>query len=147
MRAGHIVHTHDRARSPGGWGECVARRLAAIMGHVSTRAVRPRRPNTSPQVPCVPLGASPSTRLRTRELCLAVTYCVRQNNEVRPLRFTRGSRKHRVGRKSGYHVIAMVPADVTIDPETGATVLTWVGADERGENLEWSRSKGPTATW
>ncbi len=30
----------------------------------------------------------------------------------------------------------MVPADVTIDPETGATVLTWVGADERGENFE-----------
>lgn len=55
---------------------------------------------------------------------------------MKPLRFTRGSRKHRVGRKSAYHVIATVPADVNIDPETGATVLTWVGADERDRELE-----------
>lgn len=52
------------------------------------------------------------------------------------LRFTRGSRKHRVGKKSAYHVIAMTAATVTTDPDTGETTLSWVADDERGRELE-----------
>jgi hypothetical protein len=55
---------------------------------------------------------------------------------VKPLRFTRGSRKHRVGKRSAYHVIAMTAATITSDPDTGETTLTWVADDERGRELE-----------
>jgi hypothetical protein len=55
---------------------------------------------------------------------------------VKPLRFTRGSRKHRVGKKSAYHVIAMTPATITVDPETEETTLSWVANDERDRELE-----------
>jgi hypothetical protein len=55
---------------------------------------------------------------------------------VKPIRFTRGSRKHRVDRKSAYFVIAMTAATITADPETGETTLSWVADDERGRELE-----------
>jgi hypothetical protein len=55
---------------------------------------------------------------------------------VKPIRFTRGSRKHRIGRKSAYHVIAVTPANLTTDPTTGDLTLSWVGPDERGRELE-----------
>ncbi len=55
---------------------------------------------------------------------------------MKPIRFTRGSRKHRVGRNSAYHVISTTAASITTDPDTGATVLSWVADDERGRELE-----------
>jgi hypothetical protein len=55
---------------------------------------------------------------------------------VKPIRFTRGSRKHRVGKKSAYHVIPMTDATITTDPDTGETTLSWVADDERGRELE-----------
>jgi hypothetical protein len=55
---------------------------------------------------------------------------------VKPIRFTRASRKHRVGKKSAYHVIAMNAATITDDPDTGETTLSWVAGDERGRELE-----------
>lgn len=55
---------------------------------------------------------------------------------MKPIRFTRGSRKHRIGRQSAYHVIAMTAADIATDEQTGDTTLTWIGADERGRELE-----------
>jgi hypothetical protein len=55
---------------------------------------------------------------------------------VKPIRFTRGSRKHRIGKKSAYHVIAMTAATITTDPDTGETTLSWVAGDERGRELE-----------
>ena len=55
---------------------------------------------------------------------------------MKPIRFTRSSRKHRVGRKSAYHVIAMTAADITTDQQTGETTLTWIGSDERGREPE-----------
>ena len=55
---------------------------------------------------------------------------------MKPIRFTRGSRKHRIGRKSAYHVIAMTAATMTTDEEAGDTTLSWIGADERGRELE-----------
>jgi hypothetical protein len=55
---------------------------------------------------------------------------------VKPIRFTRGSRKHRIGTKSAYYVITMTAATITTDPDTGDTTLSWVGEDERGRELE-----------
>jgi hypothetical protein len=56
--------------------------------------------------------------------------------KVKPIRFTRGSRKHRVGRNSAYFVIAMPAATITTDPDTNETTLSWVAYDERGRELE-----------
>jgi hypothetical protein len=55
---------------------------------------------------------------------------------VKPIRFARGSRKHRVGKKSAFHVIAMTAATITTDPDTGETTLSWIAGDERGRGLE-----------
>ena len=55
---------------------------------------------------------------------------------MKPLRFTRRSRRHRIGRTSARHVIATVAAMETKDDQTGATLLTWIGDDERGRELE-----------
>ena len=55
---------------------------------------------------------------------------------MKPVRFTRASRKHRVGRASSRHVIASVSAETTQDEETGADLLTWIGEEKRGRELE-----------
>ena len=55
---------------------------------------------------------------------------------AKPLRFTRGSRKHRVGKKSANHVITKTSATITTDPDTGETTFSWVADDERGRELE-----------
>jgi hypothetical protein len=55
---------------------------------------------------------------------------------MKPIRFTRGSRRHRIGKASAYHVIAYSEATVETDPDTGDVVLTWLAADERGRQLE-----------
>lgn len=55
---------------------------------------------------------------------------------VKPIRFTRGSRKHRIGKKSAYFVIAMTAATITTDTETSETTLSWIADDERGRELE-----------
>ena len=56
--------------------------------------------------------------------------------QPKPLRFTRGSRKHRIGRASTRYVIAAIPATETEDPETGDRMFTWIGPDERDRELE-----------
>jgi hypothetical protein len=43
---------------------------------------------------------------------------------VKQIRFTRGSRKHRIGRKSAYFVIAMTAATIFNDSDTGETTLS-----------------------
>lgn len=56
--------------------------------------------------------------------------------EPKPIRFTRGSRKHRVGRASARHVIDTVTPTVETDAVTEAVIIRWVGTDERGRELE-----------
>jgi hypothetical protein len=55
---------------------------------------------------------------------------------MKQIRFTRGSRKHRIGKKSAYYVIAMTPATIFEDPESGEITLSWIADDERGRELE-----------
>lgn len=58
-----------------------------------------------------------------------------QSSGVKPIRFARSSRKHRIGRASARHVIATVRATEEID-STGTTFWSWIGDDERGRELE-----------
>ncbi len=53
----------------------------------------------------------------------------------KPIRFTRGSRKHRIGRTSTRHVIDTITPNVETDV-TDAVIIRWVGNDERGRELE-----------
>lgn len=55
---------------------------------------------------------------------------------MKQIRFTRGSRRHRIGKAHAYHVMATAPVDVGTDPVTGDTTLAWVGIDQRGREIE-----------
>jgi hypothetical protein len=55
---------------------------------------------------------------------------------MKPLEFTRGSRKHRIGRASARYVIATAEPVESTDVATGTLRRTWVGTDERGRELE-----------
>lgn len=51
------------------------------------------------------------------------------------LKFTRSSRRHRIGRAHVMHVINSVEPEVTVN-ERGEDEYLWVGADDRGVTLE-----------
>lgn len=55
---------------------------------------------------------------------------------MKTVRFTRSSRKHRVGRTNARHVIETMPPTISIHPATGAQLLSWIGNDHRGRELE-----------
>lgn len=54
----------------------------------------------------------------------------------KPIRFTRGSRKHRIGRASARHVIDTIDPNVETDDITQAVIIRWVENDERDRELE-----------
>jgi hypothetical protein len=56
--------------------------------------------------------------------------------EPKAIRFTRGSRKHRIGRTSARHVIDIVTPTAETDDVTNAVITRRVGNDERGRELE-----------
>ena len=51
-------------------------------------------------------------------------------------RFTRSSRRHRIGRASVRYVIEHTDPVVGTSLLTGATTYTWIGPDERNRELE-----------
>jgi hypothetical protein len=55
---------------------------------------------------------------------------------VKPLRFARSARKHRIGRASARHVIDTSRAERDVHSITGETLWSWEGDDERGRELE-----------
>lgn len=55
---------------------------------------------------------------------------------MKPVRFIRNSRKHRIGRASARHVIEHTVAAEDTFPPSGDTRFTWIGTDERGRELE-----------
>ncbi len=55
---------------------------------------------------------------------------------ARPVRFTRGSRKHRVRHASARRVIETVTPAAETDEVTNAVIVRWVGVDERDRELE-----------
>ena len=70
----------------------------------------------------------------------------RHNQGVKPIRFTRGSRKHRVGKKSAYHVIATSRATITTDPNTTTPRSAGSVQMSVAESSRSSPLKGPTAS-
>lgn len=54
---------------------------------------------------------------------------------MKPIRFTRGSRKHRIGKASTYHVLVTAEPTVEIAPDTGDELIHWIGPDERDREL------------
>ncbi len=55
---------------------------------------------------------------------------------MKPTRFTRGSRKHRIGKGRAQYVMATSMAAITVDSETKAVMFSWIGDDDRGRELE-----------
>lgn len=55
--------------------------------------------------------------------------------EVKPIQFTRVSRKHRIGRGSARHVISTAEPVESTDA-AGVVRRAWIGDDERGRELE-----------
>lgn len=55
---------------------------------------------------------------------------------MKAYRFTRSSRRHRIGRASVRHVIEHTEPVVGISELTGARTYTWIGPDERNRELE-----------
>lgn len=62
--------------------------------------------------------------------------CVWHNVRVKPLRFTRSARRHKIGKTHAHHVISHYRPVVVTDPETDQATLTWIGADTRDRELE-----------
>ena len=57
------------------------------------------------------------------------------NSDREEIRFTQSARRHRIGRASARHVLAMTdPTPVTTS--SGAQAWLYVGPDERGRELE-----------
>lgn len=58
------------------------------------------------------------------------------HNQVLPVRFTRSSRKHKIGRAHALHVIdSIAPTDVAATDQFDARKV-WLGLDDRGVELE-----------
>jgi hypothetical protein len=58
------------------------------------------------------------------------------HNPFPPVRFTRSSRKHKVGRAHALHVInSVAPSDVAATDQFDARKV-WLGLDDRGVELE-----------
>ena len=55
---------------------------------------------------------------------------------MKPLRFTRRSRHHKIGRASARYVIENTDAIEDVFEPTGDARFTWYGFDERGRELE-----------
>ncbi len=68
--------------------------------------------------------------------CLASPTCAVHNTAVDGVRFARSARKHKVGKAHAMHVIKNnIPRDVPAGDEFDARKV-WLGADDRGVDLE-----------
>jgi len=53
-----------------------------------------------------------------------------------PVRFSRSTRRHRVGKRHVWHVMATAPATIGTSRVTGDVTISWIGNDDRGVELE-----------
>ena len=58
------------------------------------------------------------------------------NLVVKPIRFSRSARRHRIGKRHVWHVMTTSPAAVGISRLTGDVTISWIGDDDRGLELE-----------
>ena len=68
------------------------------------------------------------------EFRLAQFPCARHNHVVKPIRFTRKARSHKIGKAHVFHVMATTePVETTLSE--GDPGLVWTGPDDRGVEL------------
>jgi hypothetical protein len=60
---------------------------------------------------------------------------VSDNTDRVLIRFTQSARRHRIGRASARHVMATVSPE-SVTTTSGADAWSYIGADERGRELE-----------
>ncbi|SRR6266702_677833 len=62
--------------------------------------------------------------------------CVGHNRGVQRVRFTQSTRKHRIGRAHALHVMNNCTPTITAATSELPERRTWIGADDRGVELE-----------
>ncbi len=55
---------------------------------------------------------------------------------MKPVRFTRSARSHRIGKRHVWHVMTTAPGTIGTSQITGDVTISWVGSDDRGVELE-----------
>jgi hypothetical protein len=56
--------------------------------------------------------------------------------EMKPIRFSRSARRHKIGKAHAYHVISSSEPTIVTDPQTNQPTLTWIADDSRQRELE-----------
>ncbi len=62
--------------------------------------------------------------------------CVCHNWWVKPVRFSRSARRHKIGKAHAYHVMSSSEPTIVTDPQTNQSTLTWIANDSRQRELE-----------
>lgn len=55
---------------------------------------------------------------------------------MKPIRFSRSARRHRIGKAHAYYVMANNQPVIVNDPQTRQATMTWIAEDSRGRELE-----------
>lgn len=55
---------------------------------------------------------------------------------MKPIRFTRSARRHKIGKTHAHHVMAHHQPVIVNDRQTGQATMTWIAEDARGRELE-----------
>ncbi len=55
---------------------------------------------------------------------------------MKPVRFSRSARRHKIGKTHAYHVMSNYEPTVVTDPETDQATMTWIANDSRERELE-----------
>ncbi len=75
-------------------------------------------------------------RVRPSERVFGVQGCVCHNCWVKPIRFSRSARRHKIGKAHSYHVMSSSEPTIVTDPQTNQSTLTWIANDSRQRELE-----------
>lgn len=79
-------------------------------------------------------GRQPSGLSKPRVLASRIVYGTIV--DVKPIRFSRSARRHKIGRAHAYHVISSSEPVIVTDPKTNQPTLTWIACDSRKRELE-----------
>jgi hypothetical protein len=55
---------------------------------------------------------------------------------VKPIRFSRSARRHKIGKAHAYHVMSTSEPTIVTDPQTKQKAMTWIANDTRQRELE-----------
>lgn len=55
---------------------------------------------------------------------------------VKPIRFSRSARRHKIGKAHAYHVMSSSEPTIVTDPQTKQSTLSWIANDSLQRELE-----------